>query len=639
LGKCDVCLCEPFILPGILPTLGVPTLKAALNDAGITSRVIYPSLRMFAGNRYYWNETFLRCISDIPLQFGEFLFAEGNIPEGIAFLKEHAGIDDEAQIRDFLRAAEEILKTSAEEIAQSGAKILSYSLTFGDYNFAFALFRRVRKLREDITVIVGGSMCTPALTDEILRLCPEIDYCICDDDIGTYTELVREVLKVRTVLKNTDGKPENMQIQIADGRQKKLRSSGGQQECLQSALTEFAERSDTVASAGKPALRVNRITDLNHLPCPDFTDFMAEARRLGLNMDAVIVPYEISRGCWWGEKKSCAMCGYFGYQKCFLIKEPAKVLSEIRQIRDTYGIRYIRFTDLVEPRRDYLKQIEGFRDLGMNFFWELRPNLNEDDISMLKGMGVFYSQIGLESLSTDELKFINKGTTAANNIYLLILFMTYKIRIDWNYLYGFAEDRREWYEEALRLMPCLHHLFAPALRQVWINRESRIYNEHVDSGLTPVGSSIFHEGFPEDTEVFYRSDVNPDLADVYAALEEEIAEWRRDFFRGYQLCVIYDDFEGLHIMRDYGHEEHFYLEGDEAAVYREIFRPQYPDRIEQALGLEETHVTDILHAFESSRIAVRVDGKYLALATRSSQFRWKKYDLLQSIFEGRFEQP
>lgn len=586
----EVCFCEPFILPGILPTLGCPTLKAALKELDIKSIILYPSLVYFSQNHFYNNGVFLKCINDIPLQFSEFLFNENNVEDGIKYLKTKTEIDDEEVLKLFLDKANDILEQTAQEICSSEAKVLGYSLTFGDYNFAFRLFKRVKTLRKDIIIVVGGSMCTVDLAKEIMKLSEEVDYVLCDEDLISFKTLVQALLNNQSI------------------------------------------DNEYIFSRSQPAISQNKIEDLNHLPCPDYSDFLFVVDRLGLNRQSVMVPYEVSRGCWWGEKHPCAMCGYFGYQKCYLIKDPNKVKMDLKKLHDLYGINYIRFTDLVEPPREYLKSIQDISDYNMSFFWELRPNLSEDDFYLLRKMGVFYSQIGLESLSTAELRYIHKGTTAINNIYILILCMTYKLRIDWNYLYGFSEDCRKWYEEAIELFPFLYHLFPPDLRQVWINRESRLFEERVESELVPVGSEIFHSGFSKDMEVFYRSDINNDLLDVYDNLSKSINKWKECFSKGYQLSVVFDDFEGIHILRQYETEEHFFLSNDKALLYCMIMKPIKKETIVSQLSIPEDLLDGYLSSFIDNKIAVCVDDYYLALATRSTEFRWTNYSLMTSLY-------
>ncbi len=587
----EVCFCEPFILPGILPTLGIPTLKAVLNEIEVRSYILYPSLNMFVRNRYYKNEIFLKCINDIPLQFSEILFNDKKKEESLCYLKQMTTIDKTDDLISFIDSANEILSETVDNICSSDVKVLCYSLTFGDYNFAFQLFKRVKKKKTNTKIVVGGSMCNPAMTNSIMKICPEIDYIICDDDVNTFKELIQTIL-------------------------------------LNKSYNDAC-----VANKNSKAIVSNKIEDLNNLPCPDFTDFLSNIEKLHIKKENIIVPYEISRGCWWGEKKPCAMCGYFGYQKKFLIKSPSKVIEDIKQIHKRYGINYIRFTDLVAPQKGYIKKLDVIDQYNMHFFWELRPNIDEEYISMIRKIGVFYIQIGLESLSTNQLKFIHKGTDAINNIYLLVLLMSYRIRVDWNYLYGFKEDEREWYEEALLIMPNLYHLFPPTLRQVWINKESRIFIESNKNDLKPIGSKVFHSGFPENMEVFYHSDINEDLRDKYIELSDAISKWKENFYSGFQLSVIYDDFNGIHILRKYENEEHIYLSGFDAELYEFISCPKRVERIKDEFSNRNIDLEYVLDYFLQKKIAVYLDGKYLAIATRSTSYKWKNYYLLKTLFD------
>jgi hypothetical protein len=103
---------------------------------------------------------------------------------------------------------------------------------------------------------------------------------------------------------------------------------------------------------------------------------------------------------------------------------------------------------------------------------------------------------------------------------------------------------------------------------------------------------------------------------------------------GYQLCIVYDSFEGIHVMRDFGVEEHFYMSGLEANLYKAVFQPVSMEYIKKLFcDVSEDSIKKILDNFVDKKIAIFVDGKYLALATRSSRYKWKKYNLLHALFE------
>jgi radical SAM superfamily enzyme YgiQ (UPF0313 family) len=66
-------------------------------------------------------------------------------------------------------------------------------------------------------------------------------------------------------------------------------------------------RGDQVLSGGPAGLTEN----LDSLPIPDYTEYFEELKECGLEnkFSKTVIPYESSRGCWWGEKTMCTFCG------------------------------------------------------------------------------------------------------------------------------------------------------------------------------------------------------------------------------------------------------------------------------------------------------------------------------------------
>lgn len=56
---------------------------------------------------------------------------------------------------------------------------------------------------------------------------------------------------------------------------------------------------------------------------------------------------------------------------------------------------------------------------------------------------------------------MNKGVTAIQNIYTLVLGIKYSIIVHYNILYSFPGDLENDYIELLKTIPCLYHLFPP----------------------------------------------------------------------------------------------------------------------------------------------------------------------------------
>ncbi len=591
----DICMCEPFILPGFLPTLGTPTLKQVLTDAGFTARIFYPSVRLFAENRLQENPLILSAIDNIPLQFSEYLFTDADPDTAARYvlttLKQEGNQELLQQIQALRQQAFRLLEELADDIADAQPRVLCHSLTFGDYNFAARLFRAVKDRLPDIHILVGGSCCTPEVSRELLTVIPGIDAVVCDETYDATVAAVRDILQ---------GLP----------------PSG----------PHLTTHTTVAESCGK-------LRDLNTLPPPDFDDFIQTLDLLKNPTEAVILPYEISRGCWWGEKHPCAMCGYFGNQRCFIIKSPEKAARELQLLKQKYHTAYFRLTDLVQPQRDYLAQLKehGMEDT-FRLFWEMRPNVTESDIALLRSIGLFYAQTGLESLSTQELKYIGKGTTAVNNIAVLRHCATYRIHVVWNFLYGFREDHRSWYEEAMQIMPRLYHLQPPDPREVWLNKCSRLYAETPTNALVPIGDNTFYPNFHTDLTVFFKTPKKPEMTPVYEDLCQQIANWKRAFYAGYALYERPETTGTLTVVREYGSNcQEYPLNEVESALYQYCHTPRSLQNIQQLTEGSGWDASALLARWVQQEIMLFLDGKYLSLATGNSKYRWQKFQVLPNM--------
>lgn len=594
LTSVDVCMCEPFVLPGFLPTLGTPTLKAELSAHNISSRVFYPSIRFFSGNSLQCSDFVMSAVDNIPLQFSEFLFATDNIEESIDYILETLSQQDERlrqEAKRLMKNAKELLESIADEIANLHPRVLCHSVTFGDYNFAFSLFKAVKLRLPEIKIVVGGSNCTIDFSEKLLNTAPEIDYVICDETYSTTIQLVQAIINQQ--------KPN-----------------------LPTCTTREAR-----------ATQYNRIHSLENMPCPDFDDFFDTLSVTGHVSYQIILPYEISRGCWWGEKHPCKMCGYFGNQSCFLIKSADKVVSDLFFLKEKYGTAYFRLTDLVQPKREYISKL---RDIGLddsfNLFWEMRPNVSETDIAMLRSIGLFYAQAGLESLSSSELKYINKGTTAINNIAVLRHCYTYKIQIVWNYLYGFEDDQAEWYEKAIEIMPLLYHLQPPDPRKVWINKCSIMYENANKETLRPIGDNIFYSSLTSDFNVFFVAPQNPELLPIYDKLRKRISVWKNAFTSGYALYEEMLENGEMRVIREYGENLCSYqMTPIHAAVYRYCHTPRSKQQIISVIEGGAIDIDNLLSQWIQQGIMIHLDDKYLSIATSASPYRWHKFQVLPNI--------
>jgi magnesium-protoporphyrin IX monomethyl ester (oxidative) cyclase len=123
-----------------------------------------------------------------------------------------------------------------------------------------------------------------------------------------------------------------------------------------------------------------------------------------------------------------------------------------------------------------------------NIFYEVKTNLNEQQIEVLAKAHVNAIQPGIESLSTKTLQLMRKGTTASQNIIFLKNCLVYGIKPDWNLLVGFPGEDEEVYEHYDQVLPLLTHLQPPTgVYPIRFDRFSPYFNaaEEYDLELKP----------------------------------------------------------------------------------------------------------------------------------------------------------
>ena len=91
---------------------------------------------------------------------------------------------------------------------------------------------------------------------------------------------------------------------------------------------------------------------MDELPYPNFDDYFAQAETYQLlDHMKVMLPFETSRGCWWGERHHCTFCGLNGMTMKFRHKSSARAIDELKYLVSRYGnrIRYLAAADNILP--------------------------------------------------------------------------------------------------------------------------------------------------------------------------------------------------------------------------------------------------------------------------------------------------
>lgn len=571
----SVCFCEPFLVSGTLPTLGVTTLKSALNEKGISSKIFYPSIELFLKSKIMLTNNFMELVDDIPLQIAEYLFYEGSVEQASKILESHNianyNIIELEQLRN---NAAKIFDDTLEEIIRCNPKVLAYSFTFRCYNFAKKLFTSVKTHIPDIKIVVGGSNCTPDFSRTLINEFDTIDYIICDETPVVFTKLIESILQKKTI------------------------------------------DSKYITTHSQTATALKTIGNMDDLPIPDFDDYINIINRHKISSEFITLPYEISRGCWWCQIKPCTMCGFYGNRKNFIIKSPGKVVKELSLLKQKYNVNKFRFSDLVQPKTEYLWQIQELSKYNLKLFWELRPDVTEEDIYLLRNIGVTFTQIGIESFSSEQLLEMNKGTTGIHNIYVLLLCSSYKIKVLWNYLYGFEQDLEKFYTDILHIIPLLYHLPPPILRKVWINKYSQDFDLNNVERI-----ETFSSANSDEMQTFFNRKPVLSLSNVYDDLKKAIQKWYEGYNKNFGIYIDSQNSNYLKITRIFEDTVTYEFFDDAAKIYNFFMQPHTLYDAQNELKMEISTIYEHLQKFMDYKLMLYLDDRYLALTSRNTAFK------------------
>jgi ribosomal peptide maturation radical SAM protein 1 len=509
----DVLLIVPPFADLDFPSLAVPLLQACGRAAGFRVQILYANLLLAA---FVGEANYSRICGAPSFSFARERFfaraAFGLPPLGRRARRmfESSWILDSAQAGDveacsaipreisrgeLMRlegAAEGFVAAIASAVAARPYKIVGCTTTFEQTCAGIALLKRVKRLRPGIVTILGGANCEGEMGEGLAALGTSIDYVFSGESEASFPAFVRGVL---------------------EGRR-----------------------------PARSIIRGEPCRDMDRLPTPVFEEYF-EQRALflpdsSLRPEEIRIPYETSRGCWWGQKHHCTFCGLNGEGMAFRQKSAARVLEEMRELLRRHPTRQIEMTDNIMPR-DFFKTLFPLMagDLeGVKIFYEQKANLSLRDVAALQRAGITWIQPGIEALSTPLLQRMRKGVQARQNLLLLRFARAARVRVSWNLLWGFPGDEERSYGETLALLPLLHHLEPPiGLWHLSLDRFSPYYFEpeqHGVKALRPLAG--YYDFLPKGADVpriayhfvgDYECDSHARL-DLIAKISREVTRWK-----------------------------------------------------------------------------------------------------------------
>lgn len=338
---------------------------------------------------------------------------------------------------------------------------------------------------------------------------------------------------------------------------------------------------------------------------------------------------ETSRGCWWGQKHHCTFCGLNGTAMAFRSKTAARVLTELDALTSRYQPSHIAMVDNILDLsyfRDLLPEL-GRRQLPLELFYETKANLSKEQIRMLRDARVATVQPGIESLSTDVLRIMRKGTSTIQNIQLLKWCRELEVRPYWNFIYGFPGEDPGAYAAMAELIPALGHLEPPvSVGPIRLDRFSPNYVSAAELGLAnvrPDRSYGYVYALPvavlERLAYYFEFDYSDgrDPETYSGEAQAALADWRERGSGQRLVCVDHGETLGIWDFRAGASQTLTVLSGAERALYLYCDQHRSRQRIDAVAsewGASASEVEATLSRLVALRLMVAVDDRYLSLA-------------------------
>jgi len=408
------------------------------------------------------------------------------------------------------RMAPQFLTSALTSIDWGQYKLVGFTSTFDQNVASLTMARLIKDLYPDVKIIFGGANYDGEMGMEYFRAFPFIDHVVIGEGEVTFPALVRAIL---------EGKGDSVPDGVA------------------------YRQGDQIRFVPNASL----FTDFTKTGPPDYDDYyhlLAELGDVAQGLDRILL-YEGSRGCWWGEKHHCTFCGLNAESMKFRAKSSDQVAREMTHLSHRYDTARFRLVDNIIDMK-YVDNLFGkfaAEHCDLDVFIETKSNLHKSQIRMLAVGGVKCMQPGLESLSLNQLRAMDKGVTPMQNIVCLKWSFYYRVTVSWNILLGFPGETNEDYLHQIGLIPSLVHLQPPeATGKFWLERFSPYYTRPYEYGVRITGPGMAYEYVYDGRQV--------DLRKIAYDFEYELENWPVDPHVYQELVSAIEGWQRLHALSD-----------------------------------------------------------------------------------------
>ena len=595
------------------PSLGL--LESLLKREGIGCEILYLNVFFHAFCRH---PSVYEAVADLIIMgewvFGEVLFGgkwaqteRGGIeslsspllpaePElkaiknGLALLRSMAG--------PFIRSCMDALE-------ERDFSIVGFTSVYSQQVASLALAQEIKRRWPDRIVACGGANCEGEMGRAMLRLFPFVDWVFDGEADLSFPKAVKQWI---------DGRPPEGIPGVSFRHMDKVISQG-------------------------PGLS----PEMDDLPYPNFDDYFSALEKWAPDYRPFApISLEFSRGCWWGKKSQCIFCGLNCQSLRYRRKSPERAEKEVKTLTDRYRTDRVILTDSILDARFFKTLLPALAEWGglEELFLEVRANLTREQIRLLRFAGVTHFQPGIESLDTEMLAYMGKGTRLLQNIQLMKWTREFGIYPTWNLLFGFPGENSEAYRRMSLLIPSLMHLCPPMdLSPVLLVRFSPLYENSTRWGLRnlrahPGYRSVYpFEADDLDALAYFFEAEYEGKENRYAfigPLKQQVDFWKHSWSQNTPPQLSFEQLTRekiiIHDTRPFQKKQSAELEGDLALAYLACDEMQSFESL--AAGIRrlqgngfcgELELRRRLDELVARRLMIREEDTYLSLATRPVQ--------------------
>lgn len=251
----------------------------------------------------------------------------------------------------------------------------------------------------------------------------------------------------------------------------------------------------------------------------------------------------MSRGCWYrgahgGARHSgCAFCNLNLQWNGYRYKKAPQLAREVDTLTDRYQTLRLTFADNVLPKTAPALAA-GLKKLhkDLNLFAEVRANLDFLRLKQLKQGGVEQVQVGIEALSRDLLKQLNKGTTVMQNIAMMRNCQALGIQCDGNLIVGFPGSTAAAVNQTLEALPFLLPFRPLQVVHFWLGYGSPVWRQPQKFNIRGIYNHYHYRSlFPKSigralrfNMLSYRGDVTKQ-GQLWRPVIDRVHQWTEEY--------------------------------------------------------------------------------------------------------------